>query len=141
MTRNLNMIESGIRENTEIMLKPLREDATEDLKMLNWLDNECFKEHFNYRPTPLERTIYFVRKDPFFRVQEWFFAILNAQHVDYVGVGIDEKYNAEKNDKCGWILDIGVRKPIQKNGDWHKTDAAQHEPNEVERHDHCNLGS
>jgi hypothetical protein len=76
--------------------------------MLNWLDNECFKEHFDWRPSLLGRTIYFVREDPFFRMQEWFFAILNGRHVGYIGTGIDEKYNVERNVKCGWVLDIDV---------------------------------
>jgi mycothiol synthase len=116
MTRTLVKVQSGIGENTEVALKPVRRGVDEDLKMINWLDNECFKEHFNWRPTPLERTIYFLREDTFFKVQEWFFAILNGIYVGYIGIGIDEKYNAERNVKCGWILDIGVQKPHRRVG-------------------------
>jgi mycothiol synthase len=116
MTRDLVRVHSGIGENMEAVLKPLRRDADEDLAMLNRLDNECFKEHFNWRPSPLERTIYFVREDPFFRTQDWFFAILNGKHVGYIGVGIDERYNVERNVKCGWVLDIGVLKPYRRTG-------------------------
>ncbi len=116
MTRDLAGDQSDVAENMEVALKPLRRDADEDLKMLNWLDNECFKEHFNWRPSPLERTIYFVREDPFFKEQEWFFAILNRKHVGYIGMGIDEKYNVERNVKCGWVLDIGVLKPYRRKG-------------------------
>jgi ribosomal protein S18 acetylase RimI-like enzyme len=47
-------------------------------------------------------------------MQEWFFAILNGKHVGYIG--IDESYNAKKNAKCGWILDIGVLKPYRRTG-------------------------
>lgn len=116
MKIDLNEIPSGIGEDEEVILKRLRKDLDEDLKTLNWLDNECFKEHFNYRPSTLERTIYFLRKDPFFKFQEWFFAILNGEYVGYIGVGIDEKYNVERNVKSGWILDIGVLKPHRKRG-------------------------
>jgi hypothetical protein len=54
------------------MLKSLRKDLDEDLKMLNWLGNECFKEHFNYRPGTIEQTTYFLRKDPFLRIRNGF---------------------------------------------------------------------
>jgi ribosomal protein S18 acetylase RimI-like enzyme len=83
MRRDLESVESGVGENMDITLKPIREDVDEDLKTLNWLDNECFKEHFNYRPHPLEQMIYFVREDPFFRLQDWFFAVLNGENVGY----------------------------------------------------------
>jgi ribosomal protein S18 acetylase RimI-like enzyme len=116
MTRDLVGLQADIGENREVVLKPLHRDADEDLKILNWLDNECFEEHFNWRRSPLERTVYFVREDPFFKMQEWFFAILNGKHVGYIGVGIDASYNAEKNAKCGWVLDIGVLKPYRRMG-------------------------
>ena len=116
MTRDIAGLQSDIVGNMEVVLKPLRRDADEDLEMLNRLDNECFKEHFNWRRSPVERTVYFVREDPFFKMQEWFFAIFNGKHVGYIGIGIDESYNAEKNVKCGWVLDIGVLKPYRKTG-------------------------
>jgi ribosomal protein S18 acetylase RimI-like enzyme len=116
MARELVGLQSDIGENMEVVLEPLRRDADEDLEMLNRLDNECFKEGFNWRPSPLERTVYFVREDPFFKIQEWFFAILNGKHVGYIGIGIYESYNAEKNAKCGWVLDIGVLKPHRRTG-------------------------
>ncbi len=109
-------VPSGVGENLEVTIKPVRKDLDEDLKMVNWLDNECFKEHFNWRPSPVDRTIYFVREDPFFNVQEWFFAMLGEKHAGYIGLGIDEKYNVERNAKCGWILDIGVLKPHRRTG-------------------------
>lgn len=96
MTRDLVELQSDIGENMEVVLKPVRRDANEDLEMLNRLDNECFKEGFNWRPSPLERTVYFVREDPFFKIQEWFFAILSGKHVGYIGIGTYESYNAEK---------------------------------------------
>jgi mycothiol synthase len=116
MTRNLTEIHSGLGENKEITLKQLQRESDEDLKKLNWLDNESFKEHFNWRPSALERTIYFVRKDPFFKQQEWYFALSDQQHVGYIGVGVDQSYNAQRNTKSGWILDIGVLKPQRRTG-------------------------
>jgi len=116
MTADLAALRSSIGENTKVVLKPLQKDSNEDLKTLNRLDNECFKEHFNHRPNPLERTVYFVREDPFLKIQEWFFAMLNGKPVGYVGTGIDEGYNKAKNAKCGWIVDIGVLKPYRRTG-------------------------
>lgn len=116
MKRDLDEIPSGIGENLNVALRPLRKESDEDVNLLNWLDNECFKEHFNYRPSTVEETAYLVRKDPFIKFQKWFFAILNEEHVGYVGVGVDEKYNAEKNVKSGWVMDIGVLKPFRRRG-------------------------
>jgi mycothiol synthase len=116
MRRNLAQVQSGVGENLEVTIKPVRKDSDDDLKMVNWLDNECFKEHFNWRPNPVERTFYFVREDPFFKQQEWFFALLNQKHVGYIGLGVDQKYNVERNTECGWILDIGVLKPHRRTG-------------------------
>ena len=116
MTTDLAELESDIGENMEVVLKPLRKDAYDDLVILNRLHNECFKEHFNARLTPLERTIYHVREDPFFKIQEWVFAMFNGKHVGYIGIGIAESYNAAKNARCGWVLDIGVLKPYRQTG-------------------------
>ena len=63
MTKELDEIESNVGENTEVVLKALRKSADKDLEMLNQLSNESFKEHFNYRPTPLESTVFFIRED------------------------------------------------------------------------------
>lgn len=116
MTADLAEVQSDIGENVEVTVESVRKDMDDDLNKVNWLDNECFKEHFNWRPNPVERTIYFVREDPFFKQQEWFFALLNQKHVGYVGVGVDEKYNEDRDAKCGWILDIGVLKPHRGTG-------------------------
>lgn len=116
MKRDLDAVPSGIGENSETTLKPLRRNSDEDAKMLNWLVNECFKEHFNYRPGTVEELTHFLWKDIFFKDQDWFFAILNKEYVGYSGIGIDEKFNAERNMKSGWILDIGVLKPYRRRG-------------------------
>ncbi len=116
MTADLATLLSGIGENREVELKRLRRDSDEDLKVLNWLQNESFKEHFNWQPNPIEWTTYFVREDPFLTIQEWVFAMLNGKHVGYVGTGIEESYNKARNAKCGWITSIGVLKSHRQTG-------------------------
>ena len=116
MEMDLTNIPSNIGENTRAAIISLRRNIEEDVKMLNWLDNECFKEHFNYRPATIEETRYSLLNNPYFKEQEWFFSVLNKENVGYVGVGIDEKYNVEKNVKSGIILDIGVLKAYRRKG-------------------------
>jgi len=116
MTRDLVGLQSDIGENMEVVLKLLRKDADEDLEALNRLENECFKEGFNWRHEPLKATVYRVREDPTFRIQDWFFAVLNGKQVGFIGTGIDESYNEEKNAKIGWVLDIGVLEPYRRTG-------------------------
>jgi len=116
MEMDLTKIPCGVGENKKVMIKPLRKDIEEDMRILNRLDNECFKKHFNHRPTTLEETRHFVLSNPYFKKQEYFFAVLNGNDVGYIGVGIDEKYNTEKNVKAGMILDIGVLKTHRREG-------------------------
>jgi ribosomal protein S18 acetylase RimI-like enzyme len=122
MTKGLDEIKSDVGENMEVVLEPLRKDVDEDLELLNQLANESFKEHFNYRPTPLESTVYFVREDFSWKTQGWFFALLEGKHVGYVGAGIGELDNRAENVKRGWvlprgwILSIGVLKPHRRAG-------------------------
>lgn len=116
MKKNLENIPSNVGENKDVRLKKLRNGSLEDLRLLNWLTNEAFKEHYNYRPDTIEETKYHLEQDPIFKEQEWVFTILNDQPVGYVGVGIDQKYNQEKDKRTGWILSIGVLKPNRLKG-------------------------
>ena len=116
MAGDLFGLKWDIRTDIDVLLKPLRKDSDEDLKLLNRLENECFKELFDWRCNPLEMTVSSVREDPFLKIQDWFFAILNGKHAGYVGVGIDESYNRKKNAKCGWVLGVGVLKPYRRMG-------------------------
>jgi len=116
MKKDMEDIPSGIGENPEVQLRKLDEGSLEDLKLLNWLSNEAFREHYNYRPETVEETRYFLEQDPIFKEQEWLFILLKNKPVGYVGVGIDNKYNEEKNTKAGWILSIGVLKPNRLRG-------------------------
>jgi len=116
MTRGLVELQSDSRGNAEFLSRPLRINSEKDLGILNRLENECSIELFDWRPSPLERTIYQIREEPLLKVQLWFFAILKGKHVGYVGMGIDESYNVRKNAKCGWVLGLGVLKPYRKIG-------------------------
>jgi len=116
MEMELAEIPSNIGENKQAAITPLRKNTEEDIEMLNWLDNECFKEHFNHRPVRIEETRYFLLNNPYFKEQDFFFTVLDEKKVGYVGVGIDERYNTEKNVKSGVILDIGVLKPYRRKG-------------------------
>lgn len=116
MKRSLENIPSNIGENKEVALQTFRKGAMEDLKLLNCLSNEAFREHYNYRPDSIEETRYFLEQDPIFKEQEWFFTLVKNTVVGYVGVGVDEKYNEEKGTKAGWILSIGVLKPHRLKG-------------------------
>jgi len=109
----LTHIPTDIGENKEVTIRSLRKNEEEDIKMLNWLGNECFKEHFDHRPRTIEETRDMV-KDPYPEKQECFFAMLDGKYVGFVRFGIDEKYNVEKNVKCGRILSLGVLKPYRR---------------------------
>lgn len=116
MKSNLDFIPSNIGENKEISIREARLRDDSEIALINWLDNEVFKEHFNYRPKPIEETRYVLLEIPWFNKQTAFFAVLESEPVGFVAVGIDEGLNSEKNVRYGWILDIGVLKPNRQKG-------------------------
>jgi mycothiol synthase len=116
MKRSLKNITSDIGENLEVKIRKVRLEDEEDIRLLNWLDNETFKEHFNFRPRTIEETKYTLFETPWFKPQEWLFATQHNQTIGYIGFGIDEGLNKEKSLSWGWILDIGVLKPHRRRG-------------------------
>jgi len=116
MKKGLEKIPSNVGENREVQLRNFQKGSFEDLKLLQWLFNETFREHYNYRPDTIEEVQYFLEQDPIFKEQQWVFILLGQTPVGYVGLGIDKKYNEEKNTKAGWILSIGVLKPNRLKG-------------------------
>lgn len=116
MKRTLKNIQCNIGENIEVTIRNMRVEDEEDIKLLNRLDNETFKEHFNFRPRTIEETKYALFEMPWYNEQKWFFAVLDNPPLGYAGIGIDEGLNKEKNMKWGWILDIGILKPYRKKG-------------------------
>lgn len=116
MEMSLTNIPSNIGENMDVKTELLRRNVEKDIELLNWLDNEAFKEHFDYRPNTIEETRYWLLHNPHFRDKEHLFTLLNGEPVSYVGLGVDEKYNMEKNVKSRVILGIGVLKPYRRRG-------------------------
>lgn len=115
MKRALDNVPCGIGENTEATMKQMS-TKTEDMQLLNMLDNESFKEHPNFRPRTVEETKYAVLDMPWYGEQNIFFAMAENEPVGYVNAGIDVGLNREKNLKYGWVLDIGVLKPYRRKG-------------------------
>jgi len=116
MKRSLKKIPSSVGENLDVKLRKFQMGSSEDLKLLNRLSNETFSEHYNYRPDTVEETRYHLEQDPTFKEQEFLFTLLQDKPVGYVGVGVDKKYNEEKNMKAGWIVSIGVLKQHRIKG-------------------------
>jgi mycothiol synthase len=116
MEIDLARVAHNIGENTQVAIRALQQDREEDIELFNWLGNETFKEHFNYRPDTVEEIRHFLSSDLYYNVKEVFFAVLNGEAVGYVGIGIDNKYNLEKNIKAGDIFSIGVLKGNRRTG-------------------------
>jgi mycothiol synthase len=116
MEIDLARVAHNIGENTQVAIRALQQDREEDIELFNWLGNETFKEHFNYRPDTVEEIRHFLSSDLYYNVKEIFFAVLDGEAVGYVGIGIDNKYNLEKNIKAGDIFSIGVLKGNRRTG-------------------------
>jgi len=116
MEIDLAEVRRDIGENAQIEVRPIDKSMEEDIKLLNWLVNESFSEHFNFRPRTHEETRSNLLSHPYLKEQEIFFALLDGEGVGYVGVGIDEKYNLEKRVKAGDVFSIGVLKGHRGRG-------------------------
>jgi len=103
-------------ENEQVAIRPLREELEDDIKLFNWLGNESYKEDLDYSPITLEETRHFLFCDPYLREKEVFFAVLKGESVGCIGVGIDEKYNLEKQVQAGEVFVIGVLKAHRRKG-------------------------
>jgi len=116
MKRSLNSLPADVGENANLTLRKILQPSEEDIELVNRLENETFREHYNFRPATIEETRFFFTQDSAFKEQEWLIAYLNGLPIGYVGVGVDQKYNTEKNAKAAWILDIGVLKEHRLKG-------------------------
>lgn len=115
MKTGLDTIPSKIGENREATLKSMNRNL-EDIKLLNWLSNETFKEHYDFRPSTIEETQYTIENSPDIDINGWFFAYLREKPVGYVGTGIDKKFIEEKGIRRGWVWVIGVLKHERNKG-------------------------
>lgn len=115
MRRDLDNLPSNIGEHKGVRMRQMKTNF-EDIKLLNWLENETFKEHFDFRPHTIEETKYFVENKPWCDILGLFFTYLEDEPVGYVGAGIDSKFIKHSGIKRGWIMTIGVLKPLRRNG-------------------------
>jgi GNAT superfamily N-acetyltransferase len=117
MAMELADASQNIGENKQVAIRPLQKDRDEDIKLLTWLLNNTFNEHFNFRPDTEEEVRDFLFSDLYYNeLKEIFFAELDGDSVGYIGAGVDEKYNLEKNVQRGDIFTIGVLKKYRRTG-------------------------
>lgn len=109
MTASL-AVNSERKESEVATLKEADLTNNEHVVSVCRLDNEAFKEHFNYRPITIEETRYMLFDMPWYQHVKVWFAMIGAEPVGYVIAGIDVGLNEEKHVKNGWINDIGVLK-------------------------------
>ena len=116
MKSDLASIPSELGEKKDVTIRNADLGSDGDIQLLNRLDNEAFREHFNFRLRTLDETRYMLFEMPWFKGQKWFFAEEAGNTVGFLGTGIDFGLNEEKNLRWGWILDIGVLKPERRQG-------------------------
>ena len=117
MEMDLANVSHDIGQNKQVTIRPVQKERKDDIELLTWLWNDTFKEHFNFRPDTVEEVRYFLFSDlNYKKYKEIFFAQLDCESVGYIGAGIDEKYNVEKNVKAGDIFTIGVLKKYRRRG-------------------------
>jgi ribosomal protein S18 acetylase RimI-like enzyme len=115
MRRDLERIPYNIGEHKKLKMREMKTNM-DDIKLLNWLGNETFKEHFNFRLQTVEETKFWIENKPWCDVLGAFFSYLGYKPVGYVEAGIDSKFIKHKGIKRGWIVSIGVLKPHRIRG-------------------------
>jgi ribosomal protein S18 acetylase RimI-like enzyme len=117
MEMDLANVTYNIGENRQVAIRTLQKEREEDVELLTSLSNETFKEHFNSRRDTIEEVRHSLFSDQYFdKAKDIFFAELDGESIGYVGAGIDEKYNLEKNVQRGDIFTIGVLKKYRRRG-------------------------
>jgi mycothiol synthase len=114
MEMELAELSRHVGGNKQVVIRPLRRELEDDIKLFNWLGNESYKEDLDYSPNTLEETRHFLLRDLYLKEKEVLFAVLNGESVGCVGVGIDEKYNLEKKVQAGEVFVIGVLKAYRR---------------------------
>lgn len=115
MRRDLERIPYNVGEHRGLKMREM-DTNMDDIKLLNWLSNETFKEHFNFRPHTVEETEFWIRNKPWCDILGVFFAYLGDEPVGYVEAGIDSNFIEHKGIKRGWVISIGVLKPKRLKG-------------------------
>jgi len=115
MRRDLERIPYNIGEHKKLRMSEIKMNM-DDIKLLNWLNNETFKEHFNFRPYTVEETQFWVKNRPWCDILGIFFSYLDGKPVGYAEAGIDSKFIEHKGIRRGWIMSIEVLKPNRIRG-------------------------
>ena len=115
MRTDLERIPYNIGEHKKLKMREMKTNM-DSIKLLTRLENEAFKEHFNFRPRTIEETKYWITNKPWCDILGFSFAYLDDKPVGYVGAGIDSKFIEHKGIKRGWIMTIGVLKPNRRRG-------------------------
>lgn len=121
MEMELAKIPSGMSELLNVGIRLLQKDGEEDIKTLNRLTNECFKEFLNYPPysslpETFDETRESVLKPSESGEREFLFAVKDGKDVGWMCIVIDEEYNIKKNVRIGCIKGIGVLKSYRRKG-------------------------
>jgi len=115
MRVRLDKIPFDIGECKELNIRVMERNL-DDIKLLNWIVNETFKEHFDFRPETVEETKYWVTNSPWCDIAEYYFGYVDNELVGFVIIGIDSKFVKHQGIKRGWINVIGVLKPWRRKG-------------------------
>lgn len=115
MRIKLDKIPSNIGEHKELTIK-LIEKNSDDIKLLNWLLNDTFKEHFDFRPETLEETKYWIMESPWCDIAEYYISYANNEPIGFIGIGIDSKFVEYQGIKRGLVNVIGVLKSTRRKG-------------------------
>ena len=116
MRTNLGDIPHGIGENqtAELALMGKTED---DIKRLNWLDNETFKDHYNFRPETLEEEKFFLESRDKLGVQTYtYLARVDDESAGFLVFGIDPKEVKHLGINRGGLYSLGVLKEFRGRG-------------------------
>ncbi len=114
MKTHLDQMPSDAEGNEDVALREMTITDEKEIALVNWLDNEAFKEHFNYRPATVEETRYLLLEVPWYQQKKAWLASQKDAPAGYVIAGVDVGLNHEKRFAYGWILDIGVLKPYRR---------------------------
>ncbi len=115
MRRELKEIPYNIGEYRKLRMREMEEEL-KDIRLLNRLENESFKEHFDFRPTTIGETEFWITHKPWCDVMGVFFAYVDDRPVGYVEAGIDSKFIEYRDINRGYIMSIGVLKPHRRKG-------------------------
>jgi ribosomal protein S18 acetylase RimI-like enzyme len=116
MQRPLTDLPHGVGESAEAEIGVV-EPTRETLEVNVAIENEAYKEHFNYRPLKLAELEFWVRVcAEEGTVTHISFARVGGKPVGYLEYGYDPKEIAHLKKNRGVLWDIGVLKPWRNRG-------------------------